>query len=73
MIIRPRVWATKALKFDINENPLPRDPPANAWIIELLGAVVTERRVGNKDTFLTTRIVALRDGDLHFLADMILP
>jgi hypothetical protein len=73
VIVRPRFVANKFPTDEIDGRSVPRYPPTNVWIVEALGTVIMQRRIGGEDRDLTTLIVQFRDGDLASLPGMIRP
>jgi hypothetical protein len=70
VVIRPR--------FVTNDYPAegklgPRYPPANVWVVEVLGTVVGEKTDHDEKRVFTTLVAQFRDGDLESLPSMMLP
>lgn len=73
VVIRPR-FVTNAYPADeVGGKMVPRIPPADVWIVEILGVVVMERDDEYGHRSLTTLVAQFRDGDLESLPSMMLP
>jgi len=74
VVIRPR-FVTNDYPADEAEGGklVPRYPPANVWIVEVLGTVVGEKTDHDERRVFTTLVAQFRDGDLESLPSMMLP
>ena len=65
IVIRPRFVANPNFVNTVDRSPL--YPPANVWIVEVLGTVVMRRHFLGQEHLLTTLVAHVRDGDLKVL------
>lgn len=74
VVIRPR-FVTNDYPADETEGGklVPRYPPANVWVVEVLGTVVGEKTDHDETRIFTTLVAQFRDGDLESLPSMMVP